>query len=107
MNISHRERLGILAIAFLALAITGAGIFFAGRQPEPVATPQDIQVLLDGDSLRPNGEKAAEGGRDRSEKGERRDKRRGLKEKSKRDSLKTRSNSGGGERPSPLDRQLN
>ncbi len=105
MNISHRERLGILAIAFLALAITGAGIFFAGRQPEPVATPQDIEVLLEGDSLRPDDEKEAESGRKRSEKGERRDKRRGLKEKSKRDSLKT--GSGGGDRPSPLDRQLN
>lgn len=50
--LTSSERRGIIAVAALALFITGGGLILNRCQrPEPVATPEEIEVLLDGDSL--------------------------------------------------------
>lgn len=50
--LTSSERRGIIAVAAIALFITGSGLILSRCQrPEPVATPEEIQVLLDGDSL--------------------------------------------------------
>ncbi len=49
--ITASERRGIIAVAALALLITGAGLWLSrcGRQ-ETTVTPEEVQILLDGSS---------------------------------------------------------
>lgn len=51
--LTSSERRGIIAVAALALLITGAGLWLSrcGR-PETTVTPEEVEVLLDGSSSR-------------------------------------------------------
>ncbi|MDE5712177.1 MAG: hypothetical protein K2I16_00910 [Muribaculaceae bacterium] len=51
--LTSSERRGIVAVAALALLITGGGICLSRcGMPEPMVTPADVEILLDGTSLK-------------------------------------------------------
>lgn len=54
--LTSSERRGIIAVAALALLITGGGICLSRcGMPEPMVTPADVEILLDGTSLKNEG----------------------------------------------------
>lgn len=81
--LTSSERRGIVAVAALALLITGGGICLSRcGMPEPMVTPADVEILLDGTSLKNEGKDSPAGkGKRDSAKRKRRQKNDSLSDK--------------------------